>query len=93
MQAPRAVIFDLGGTLVDWSDWNEGASRCWNVSYDYLIERLPDGDRPERVAYVQAMLDAEQAHWRHVVEEQWSGPPSSLVGDGLRRVGRHLHEG
>ncbi len=93
MQTPRAVIFDLGGTLVDWPDWHEGASRCWNVSYDYLVERLADGDWPEREAYVQAMLDAEQAHWRHVVEEQWSGPPSSLVLDGLRRLGRRTHEG
>jgi putative hydrolase of the HAD superfamily len=93
MQAPQAVIFDLGGTLVDWPDWHEGASRCWKVSYDYLIERFADGDWPEREAYVQAMLDAEQAHWRHVVEEQWSGPPASLVLDGLRRLGRHMHEG
>lgn len=92
MQAPQAVIFDLGGTLVDWPDWHEGASRCWNVSYDYLIERLVEGDRPEREAYVQAMLAAEQAHWRHVVEEQWSGPPASLVLDGLQRLGRHIHE-
>ena len=96
MQAPRAIIFDLGGTLVDWPDWVEGASRCWSVSYDYLVEKFPSGDWPERRVYVQAMLDAERAHWRRVEEEQWSGPSSSLVLDGLRRLGRlgrHAHEG
>ena len=59
MQAPRAVIFDLGGTLVDWPDWDEGVIRCWNLSYDYLVSRVPGGDWPEREVYVQAMMDAE----------------------------------
>ncbi len=92
MQPPSAIIFDLGGTLIDWPDWNEDAGRRWGLSYDYLIAQLPNNGWPERSAYVQAMLEAEQSHWRQVVEEQWSGPPSSLIGNGFRRLGRHLRE-
>ena len=92
MQAPRAVIFDLGGTLVDWPDWTGGVSRCWGISYDYLVATEPDDDWPERGAYVQAMLEAEAEHWRRVREEQWSGPPTGVVSEGFRRLGRHIHE-
>jgi putative hydrolase of the HAD superfamily len=92
MQAPRAVVFDLGGTLVDWPDWSVGASRCWGLSYDALVATEPGGDWPERGAYVQAMLEAEAEHWRHVVEEQWSGPPTGVVSEGFRRLGRHTRE-
>ena len=92
MHEPRAVIFDLGGTLVDWPDWAEGASRCWSLSYDNLVGELQDGGWPERDVYVQAMLGAEQAHWRRVAEERWSGPPTGVVSEGLRLLGRHAHE-
>ena len=92
MSVPRAVIFDLGGTLLDWPDWNEDVSRRWGLSYDYLTTQLPSNHWPSRDAYVQAMLEAEQAHWQRVVAEQWSGPPSSLLSDGFRRLGRHVHE-
>jgi len=37
----RAVIFDLGGTLVDWPDWNEDIDRRWALSYNYLARTLP----------------------------------------------------
>jgi putative hydrolase of the HAD superfamily len=92
MQAPRAVIFDLGGTLVDWLDWHEGVIRCWGLSYDYLVERLPGGDWPGREEYVRAMREAEQEHWRRVEAERWSGPPTGLVSDGFRRMGRHVDD-
>jgi putative hydrolase of the HAD superfamily len=36
MSPLQAVIFDLGGTLLDWPDWNEDISRRWALSYDYL---------------------------------------------------------
>ena len=92
MSVPRAVIFDLGGTLLDWPDWNEDVSRRWALSYDYLTAQLPNNHWPGRDTYVRAMLEAEQAHWQRVVSEQWSGPPSSLLSDGFRRLGRHIHE-
>lgn len=92
MAVPRAVIFDLGGTLLDWPDWNEDIARRWALSYDYLTAQLPDNKWPDRDAYVQAMLEAEQAHWQRVVAEQWSGPPSSLISDGFRRLELHVHE-
>jgi putative hydrolase of the HAD superfamily len=92
MTAPRAVIFDLGGTLVDWPGWDDDAPRRWGRSHDHLVAALPDRDWPPRDAYVQAMREAELAHWRRVETEHWSGPPSGLLRDGFLRLGRHVHE-
>jgi putative hydrolase of the HAD superfamily len=92
LQPPRAVIFDLGGTLVDWPDWEEDAPRRWAMSYDYLVSVLPHNGWPERDEYVKAMHDAELAHWQRVDQDHWSGPPSGLLHDGFRRLGRHVHE-
>lgn len=92
MTPPRAVIFDLGGTLIDWPDWVEDVSRRWSMAYDYLVSQLPRRNWPIRDTYVKAMLEAEQAHWSRVVAEQWSGPPSGVIREGFRRLDRHLHE-
>ncbi|HZU67796.1 MAG TPA: HAD family hydrolase [Ktedonobacteraceae bacterium] len=92
MTVPRAVIFDLGGTLLDWPDWEEGVIRSWGQSYDQLVASAPGNHWPERDAYIQAMCEAEQAHWRRVVSEQWSGPPSSLISEGFRLLGLHASE-
>ena len=92
MLPPHAVIFDLGGTLIDWPDWSEDVSRRWSLAYDYLTDKLPNREWPERDAYVEAMTQAEQAHWQRVAEEQWSGPPSSLLSEGFRRLGCHISE-
>ena len=89
---PRAVIFDLGGTLVDWPDWETDMERRWGLSWDALTAALPASDWPERDAYVRAMREAELDHWRRVEQEQWSGPPSGLIRDGFHRLGRRLHE-
>jgi putative hydrolase of the HAD superfamily len=89
---PRAVVFDLGGTLVDWPDWVEDAPRRWGLSYDYLTQARPADDWPERWAFVEAMHAAEMGHWDRVVAEHWSGPPSGLLHDGFRRLGRRVHE-
>lgn len=92
MQAPRAVIFDLGGTLVDWPEWDEDSPRRWGLSYDFLVGALPGSAWPTRAAYVEAMRQAELAHWRRVNTEHWSGPPTGLLHDGFRRLGRHVEE-
>ncbi len=92
MIPPRAVIFDLGGTLIDWPDWAEDVGRRWSMAYDYVVEQLPDHGWPERAIYVEAMLAAEQAHWERVVKEHWSGPPSGVIREGMRRLGRHPDE-
>src|SRR3712207_6480729 len=89
---PRAVIFDLGGTLVHWPDWDEDAPRRWGLSYDYLVAAAPADDWPSRDAYVEVMRRAELAHWERVTREHWSGPPSGLLRDGFRRLGRHPDE-
>jgi len=92
MTIVRAIIFDLGGTLLDWPDWNKDVGRRWALTYDYLTTKLQSNNWPSRDEFVQAMLQAEQAHWQRVVAEQWSGPPSTLVRDGFRRLGLHVHE-
>lgn len=91
-RAPQAVIFDLGGTLVEWPEWDADAPRRWGLSYDHLIAALPGDDWPERDAYVGAMRAAELAHWQRVETEHWSGPPSGLLREGFHRLGRHVHE-
>jgi putative hydrolase of the HAD superfamily len=90
--APRAVVFDLGGTLVHWPDWEEAAPTKWAFAYDAL--RLASHDRawPERDVFVAAMRGAEKAHWERVDREHWSGPPTGLVSDGFRRLGLSVEE-
>ncbi len=90
--SPRAVIFDLGGTLVDWPDWDADAPRRWALSYDHLIRAVPRAGWPAREQYAAAMRAAELAHWVRVETEHWSGPPSSLLSDGFRRLGCSVHE-
>src|SRR4051812_26215151 len=70
---PRAVIFDLGGTLVDWPEWEEDSPRRWGLSWDALTAALPDTAWPARAEYVTAMRTAELAHWERVDSEHWSG--------------------
>ncbi|HEV8669343.1 MAG TPA: HAD family hydrolase [Candidatus Limnocylindria bacterium] len=86
MTAPRAVVFDLGGTLVQWTDWEDGAAAKWALAYDAL-RAADDGIAASRDAFVAAMRAAEKAHWERVEREQWSGPPQGLVNDGFRRLG------
>ena len=90
--APRAVIFDLGGTLVDWPGWVSDAPRIWGVAYDYVMAKLPALQWSERQTFVAAMREAEMAHWRRVETEHWSGPPSGLLLDGFRRLGHQPEE-
>jgi putative hydrolase of the HAD superfamily len=87
MAIPRAVIFDLGGTLVHWSDWEAGADGKWAASYDHLVTQFADRRWPARDAYVNAMRDAEREHWRRVDTEHWSGPPTGLVREAFDRLG------
>ena len=87
MATPRAVIFDLGGTLVHWADWDDSAPRKWGASYDHIVKRFADRSWPSREAYVLAMREAEGEHWRRVDSERWSGPPTALVREGFDRLG------
>ena len=87
MAVPQAIVFDLGGTLVHWPDWDEGATVKWSVSYDHLIATYPERRWPARESFVAAMRDAEAAHWKRVDEEHWSGPPTGLVREGFDRLG------
>jgi len=81
----RAVIFDLGGTLVHFPSWDESAGEKWTASYAAL--RTLGLAPPDRDAYVQAMREAELGHWKRVEDEQWSGPPTGIVQEGFRRLG------
>jgi putative hydrolase of the HAD superfamily len=86
MTAPRAVVFDLGGTLVHWPDWEDGAAAKWSAAYDALTRAAGARGWPPRERFVAAMRDAERAHWERVDREHWSGPPTGLVSDGFRRL-------
>jgi putative hydrolase of the HAD superfamily len=39
------------------------------------------------------MVAAEEAHWKRVLAEHWSGPPSGVVAEGFRNLGTHPTEG
>jgi putative hydrolase of the HAD superfamily len=84
--APRAVVFDLGGTLVAWPDWEVGAAAKWERAYD-AVRAAHDGIRASREEFVAAMRAAEKSHWEHVDRDHWSGPPTGVVSDGFRRLG------
>ena len=81
------MIFDLGGTLVDWPEWEGAQERWWIHSYDHLVAVRPDVAWPRREVYVRAMKAAEADHWRRVDEELWSGPATALVEEGFGRMG------
>ena len=92
MTTPRAVIFDLGGTLVHWPDWEEAAPAKWAFAHDALLRQGGDRAWPAREEFVAAMRGAERAHWERVDHEHWSGPPTGLVSDGFRRLGLAVAE-
>ena len=92
MAALRAVIFDLGGTLIDWPDWDEDINRRWGLSYDYLISAVPADNWPGRETYVRAMREAEKYHWVQVAECQASSTPTHLLRNGFRRLGQQVGE-
>ena len=92
MMPPQAVIFDLGGTLVQLPGANEDMDRRWILSYQSLTRTFPEAQWPDVEVYVHAMQEAEDAHWQRVVKEQWSGPPTGLLSDGFRRLGYQVNE-
>lgn len=92
MASVHAVIFDLGGTLIDWPDWDEDIERRWAVSYDYLVSHLVRDNWPDRESYVRAMRQAERNHWMQVEKRQASSKPSDLIQDGFARMGYQASE-
>jgi HAD superfamily hydrolase (TIGR01509 family) len=84
--APRAVVFDLGGTLVQWPDWEGGAPAKWGLAYDAL-RAAHDGVSASKEQFVAAMRAAEKAHWERVDRDHWSGSPTGLVSEGFRQLG------
>ena len=83
----RAVIVDLGGTLMWWPDWVEGAAGKWTAGHARLVATRP-GRWPEAEPFVAAMRAAELAHWAGVEgPEHTTGDPASLVRDGFARLG------
>lgn len=89
---PRAVIFDLGGTLIDWPDWDADIERRWGLSYDYLIVNRPSDNWPTKDRYVWAMREAEKNHWVQVATRQTSNTPTSLLRDGFGRMGARVND-
>src|SRR5487761_1468391 len=90
MPAITTIIFDLGGTLVDWPDWETAAEERWSLAFDYYSARRARPKRPNRAEFITAMRSAETAHWERVEKECWSGPPAALVRDGFRSHDKHV---
>ena len=91
MPAIQAIIFDLGGTLLEFPNWDDQVADRWGATFDFFRAARPT-EELARAEFVQAMLGAEMEHWRRVDNEHWSGPPSGLVHDGYARLGRHADE-
>jgi HAD superfamily hydrolase (TIGR01509 family) len=91
MSTIQAVIFDLGGTLVDWPDWDTAAEDRWASAHDYYRAQA-GGAGPSRGDFVAAMRSAELEHWKRVEQEYWSGPPNSLVAQGFAKLGYEAAE-
>jgi putative hydrolase of the HAD superfamily len=89
----RAIIFDLGGTLIDWPDWEGSSGNQWGRAYDYFVAKFPGTVAPEREKFVRAMIAAELYHWQQVDEHHVSMPPTALVQDGSRRLNWQMSEG
>jgi putative hydrolase of the HAD superfamily len=89
----QGVIFDLGGTLVDWPDWDTAAEERWGQAHAFWRERCRPAEIPALPRFVRAMRDAELAHWRRVEAEFWSGPASLLIREGFARLGWTAGEG
>jgi HAD superfamily hydrolase (TIGR01509 family) len=89
---PRAVVFDLGGTLVQWPDWEGGAPLKWGLAYDAAHHATHDGITASKEEFVEAMRAAEKAHWARVDQHHWSGPPTGVVSEGFRRLGASVDE-
>ena len=51
--APRAVIFDLAGTLVEWPD--DDPERRWALSYDHLVAAMRDRSLPTKGSWGDRM--------------------------------------
>lgn len=89
----RAVIFDLGGTLMWWPDWIEGAVPKWTAGHARLLATRP-GPWPEAGPFVAAMQAAEREHWAGVESPgHTTGDPVSLVRNGFARLGLPDDEG
>ncbi len=88
MTTLHAIIFDLGGTLIDWPDWDENVHLRWGSSYDYLTSKVTANDLPAKDVYVNSMLAAEKNHWQQVAERQASSTPTEVLRDGFARFGR-----
>jgi putative hydrolase of the HAD superfamily len=83
----RAIVFDLGGTLVDWPDWETAWEERWGLALGYGRE-LVHWDWPDAGSFARAMHEAELEHWRRVEEQQVSTPPDAVVSEGFKRLGR-----
>jgi putative hydrolase of the HAD superfamily len=86
----QAVIFDLGGTLIDWPDWDDDIDRRWMLSYDYLCEQFPKKRWPDRELYAYCMRQAELEHWKRVTTQYISNRPEEVLLDGFQKLNRRV---
>ncbi|GAC1458375.1 MAG: hypothetical protein NVSMB8_06950 [Candidatus Limnocylindrales bacterium] len=81
------MIFDLGGTLMWWPDWVDGAAAKWTAGHARVVATRP-GAWPAVEPFVAAMRAAELEHWAGVEgPEHTTGDPAALVRSGFARLG------
>jgi putative hydrolase of the HAD superfamily len=90
MVRPRAVLFDIGGTL--WSSPAEdpaGLAYCYGCGRDALLRELPDPPA------VDALIEAVEGYfgeWEDIWRQDAGGrvvqpPTSEFVAEALKRIG------
>jgi putative hydrolase of the HAD superfamily len=81
----KAILFDLGHTLIDYyCDWRGPERRMVDRVYDLVINRSPGLDRPEFTSYLLETLErARERKAVHMVEV----PLEELMGQCLERFG------
>lgn len=82
----QAIIFDLGGTLIDWPEPEAILGPPWVTACKHLRDQFPSVSVTQE-AFTDTMEKAVSAHWRTVTEHHHSLPAHAIVRDGLRRLG------
>ncbi len=80
----RAIIFDLGGTLLEYklpgTDWTQFEQAGANAAFAHLADQ--GHEMPSRQAFVDSVVGQVQSRWRHVTAQGGN----LCLGDVLRDV-------
>jgi len=85
----RAVIFDLGGTLLEYklpgSDWTQFETVGAKAAFDYLAGQ--GCDMPPRDLFVPRLVQEVQSRWQQVTEKGGNLRLADVLGDACAEHG------